>query len=189
MLFRRTCSGIFVDAWETGGYCSELPGYVVSGAERGGIVQFILYHFGGMNAALCGNDISCFFLFAISGKVADAETRETGSGYLIGTHPVIFQASAIIDIELGSYLPVVCKVKGEFVLISLCIFGTKFVVPVCLYALTGQSRVQGTCSCGSQQLWIVLYGGHPLQRRGIIIKMVIPFVHSQTQIMVAKGLV
>ena len=35
----------------------------------------------------------------------------------------------------------------------------------------------------------VLYGGHPLQRRGIIIKMVIPFVHSQTQIMVAKGLV
>ena len=48
---------------------------------------------------------------------------------------------------------------------------------------------QGTCSCGSQQLWIVLYGGHPLQRRGIIIKMVIPFVHSQTQIMVAKGIV
>ena len=93
MVTRLYCSSVGpvpAYSWEAGGYCSvgsqaELPGYVVSGAERGGIVQFILYHFGGMNAALCGNDISCFFLFAISGKVADAETRETGSGYLIGT--------------------------------------------------------------------------------------------------------
>ena len=97
-----------------------------------------------MNAALCGNDISCFFLFAISGKVADAETRETGSGYLIGTHPVIFQASAIIDIELGSYLPVVCKVKGEFVLISLCIFGTKFPGPYSDRSARTDIRVQRT---------------------------------------------
>ena len=146
MFFRRTSSGVFVDTGEAGGYCSvgsqsELPGYVVSGAERGGVVQFVFYHFGRMNTARGGDDISCFFLFMISGKVADVEVRETGSGYLVGTHPVIFEASAIIDVEFGSYLPVVCKVEGEFVFISHCIFGAKLVVAVCLHVLTGQCGI------------------------------------------------
>ena len=142
-----------------------------------------------MNTARGGDDISCFFLFMISGKVADVEVRETGSGYLVGAHPVIFEASAIVDIEFGSYLPVVCKVEGEFVFISHCIFGAKLVVAVCLHVLTGQCGVQGTCCGGSEQLWIVLYGSHPLQRRGVVVKMIIPFVQSQAQIMVAESLV
>ena len=49
---------------------------------------------------------------------------------------------------------------------------------------TSQSYRPTQKMCIRDRLWIVLYGGHPLQRRGIIIKMVIPFVHSQTQIMV-----
>ena len=57
MVTRLYCSSVgpvpaySLDTGEAGGYCSvgsqpELPGYVVSGAERGGVVQFVFYHFG-----------------------------------------------------------------------------------------------------------------------------------------------
>ena len=106
---------------------------------------------------------------------------------MVGTHPVVFKTTAIVDVESGSYLPVVRKVKGEFVFVSFGVFGAEFVIAVSLRTLAAECRVQRVNGSGMEQLRVFLYTCHPLQGRRMIVQMIIPLINSQSKVVGAEA--
>jgi len=182
LLLGRTCSCILADAWETGGDGSigcqtKLAGKVIRQLQGGCIIQFILGYVLCFDAVLGSNNRTisssgvCFI-------VTHVESWETWSRNLLGRHAVVLQSTTIEHLELRTYLPFIGKVECQLVLWTLGVFRTQLIIAESLRTTGCLCRIKRIDIHLAQCARISFYGACPLERRRIVIEMVIPLVQT-----------